>query len=756
MLAVVLAAIGLGGLAAAAWLRWRPEAGAHLPVVAMLTGCAVIGSYAAFERLTEGTQIEAWHRIVWLASVLTLLPSMLSGVLFTLLGDALQRHVGAATRTTGWLTLWNTGGAMCGPLAAAFVLLPFDRDGGRVLRSRRRLRPRRDPRRAGGRNLAYAPARAGLRRLHVRSGGSSGVVPVRPDARRPLRAGRPTLFHGRFGNRRRQGRTVRDDSPDAATLAGAAGLQPARDQRVLDVRDRGLGSALHALLRLLAHVRAPRPHRARTGHLLRRRRDRGRGAGRARRRVGRRRGDLARHRRDERSHPSGRPPAARPPGDPARRRRAPVPPANVGPLRRDHRRATAAAHARGGQHLYARVLPAHSRPSRRGRRGNLLAARRPPRSGHQRERDHPGVLRRVRRLLAVERHAVRPHARRNARRERPRLRAGVRATLAPAGAAGSPGRGRPGTAAADRGDVPRRRPLSERADRERPGSGRQPSPPPATRSPRPVVVGPGIRQRPGGHRALRQRSGPGASARRVDGVRLRAPPVARGADRGGPPVFRPPAGPEPGHVGRRPAIGADRRPPLAADRDAPAHAAALAPGHRPYDGPHRATGWRRNGRGGLRARAGRTRPPRLPGGGGGPRVRRARGAARRCDPAVARLCALPVRTDRRGRGPGAGSDRAHGRGTPLLGVDRSAVRRRPAGQGADDVLSSGRTRPPQRPVPGEPTAASSLASSGRSGWTARASASHARASSRRPRRTSASARPNHASANPGSISVTRR
>ena len=125
MLAVVLAAIGLGGLAAAAWLRWRPEAGARLSVVAMLTGCAVIGSYAAFEGLTEGTQIESWHRIVWLAAVLTLPPSMLSGVLFTFLGDALQRHVGAATRTTGRLALWNTGGAMCGPLAAAFVLLPL-------------------------------------------------------------------------------------------------------------------------------------------------------------------------------------------------------------------------------------------------------------------------------------------------------------------------------------------------------------------------------------------------------------------------------------------------------------------------------------------------------------------------------------------------------------------------------------------------------------------------------------------------------
>ncbi len=124
MLAVVLAAIGLGGLAASGWLRREPDAGARLPVVAMLAGCAVIACYAAFDGFTEGTQIESWPRIVWLASVLTLLPSLLSGVLFTLLGDALQRQVGVATRTAGWLTMWNTSGAMCGPLAAAFVLLP--------------------------------------------------------------------------------------------------------------------------------------------------------------------------------------------------------------------------------------------------------------------------------------------------------------------------------------------------------------------------------------------------------------------------------------------------------------------------------------------------------------------------------------------------------------------------------------------------------------------------------------------------------
>ena len=125
MLAVVLAAIGLGGLAASVWLRLQPSAMARLPAAALLTGCAVVGSYAAFEGLTTGTQVASWRRIVWLASVLTFLPSLLSGVFFTLLGDALQRRVGVATRTAGWLTMWNTGGAMCGPPAAAFVLLPL-------------------------------------------------------------------------------------------------------------------------------------------------------------------------------------------------------------------------------------------------------------------------------------------------------------------------------------------------------------------------------------------------------------------------------------------------------------------------------------------------------------------------------------------------------------------------------------------------------------------------------------------------------
>ena len=124
MLAVVLAAIGLGGLSAAAWLRRSPHAAMHLPVVALAAGCAVAASYAAFNVLTAGTQIAAWSRVLWLACSLTLPASLLSGILFTLLGDALQREIVVETRAAGWLTMTNTAGAMCGPLLAAFVMLP--------------------------------------------------------------------------------------------------------------------------------------------------------------------------------------------------------------------------------------------------------------------------------------------------------------------------------------------------------------------------------------------------------------------------------------------------------------------------------------------------------------------------------------------------------------------------------------------------------------------------------------------------------
>jgi predicted membrane-bound spermidine synthase len=123
MLAAVLSAIGLGGLASRR-LFGASSPDAHAPVVALAAGCATAVSYVAFQWLTRGTQVGAWYSVLWFACVLTVPTAFLSGVLFTLLGAAIERDAGTPTRSAASLTVANTAGAMCGPLAAAFVMLP--------------------------------------------------------------------------------------------------------------------------------------------------------------------------------------------------------------------------------------------------------------------------------------------------------------------------------------------------------------------------------------------------------------------------------------------------------------------------------------------------------------------------------------------------------------------------------------------------------------------------------------------------------
>lgn len=124
MLAAVLVGIALGGLAAAAWLSRVPTADRYLPAMAALCGIAVATSYAMFHLTTSGTQIGVWPRTLWLALVMTLPTSFLSGVLFTLTGAAVQRAVTVGSRAAGFLSVANTAGGMVGPLVSAFVLLP--------------------------------------------------------------------------------------------------------------------------------------------------------------------------------------------------------------------------------------------------------------------------------------------------------------------------------------------------------------------------------------------------------------------------------------------------------------------------------------------------------------------------------------------------------------------------------------------------------------------------------------------------------
>jgi predicted membrane-bound spermidine synthase len=125
MLAVVLTAISAGGIVASNWLKRQPQAPKQLSAVAFAAGCTVAGSYLVFQFLTAGSSVREWYRILWFAGVMTFTSSALSGVLFTLIGEALRKRVESDTHAAGWLTLANTTGAMCGPLVASFVLLPI-------------------------------------------------------------------------------------------------------------------------------------------------------------------------------------------------------------------------------------------------------------------------------------------------------------------------------------------------------------------------------------------------------------------------------------------------------------------------------------------------------------------------------------------------------------------------------------------------------------------------------------------------------
>jgi spermidine synthase len=126
LLAVVLLGIGLGGLVAARWLRADAQATRHLMPLALVSGVLTIAAYAGFSHSGPEALVRLfrWPQILSGAARLMLPVSFLSGVLFTLLGEAANREIGSATRSAGLLTMVNTVGAMLGPLVAGFLLLP--------------------------------------------------------------------------------------------------------------------------------------------------------------------------------------------------------------------------------------------------------------------------------------------------------------------------------------------------------------------------------------------------------------------------------------------------------------------------------------------------------------------------------------------------------------------------------------------------------------------------------------------------------
>ncbi len=126
MLSVVLTGIGLGGLAGAGWLSRRPGATRHLPGVAFVSGAVSVFVYVLFDEVAgfaPGPGSGPWA-VLKLALPLMFPVSLLSGVLFTLLGQAIYREASGETRAAGFLALANTAGAMLGSLAGGFLLLP--------------------------------------------------------------------------------------------------------------------------------------------------------------------------------------------------------------------------------------------------------------------------------------------------------------------------------------------------------------------------------------------------------------------------------------------------------------------------------------------------------------------------------------------------------------------------------------------------------------------------------------------------------
>ena len=126
LLAIVLLGIGPGGLAAARWLRVNPEATRYLAPLALTSGVLTLATYIGFGSAGADDLVQPfeWRQILSGAARLMLPVSFLSGVVFTLLGEAANREIGAATRSAGLLTMVNTIGAMLGSLAAGFLLLP--------------------------------------------------------------------------------------------------------------------------------------------------------------------------------------------------------------------------------------------------------------------------------------------------------------------------------------------------------------------------------------------------------------------------------------------------------------------------------------------------------------------------------------------------------------------------------------------------------------------------------------------------------
>lgn len=126
MLAVVLAGIGVGGLVAGWWLKINPDAHKYLRALLFLSGILTVISFKGFDLFTSLYSFDNPYTVIFVVlAVLLMLPvSLVSGMVFTMLGKTLKDELVTETKATGLLTLMNTTGAMLGSFIAGFFLLP--------------------------------------------------------------------------------------------------------------------------------------------------------------------------------------------------------------------------------------------------------------------------------------------------------------------------------------------------------------------------------------------------------------------------------------------------------------------------------------------------------------------------------------------------------------------------------------------------------------------------------------------------------
>ncbi len=127
MLAVVLAGIAVGGLAAAHLFRRDDRAYRWLRHVIAASAALVVLTYWGYDLFSVYRDLQDTKTLAFIcfATFLMFPVATLSGVAFTMINRAIKDDFGSSARTAGIATFSNTIGAMLGSLGAGFILLPM-------------------------------------------------------------------------------------------------------------------------------------------------------------------------------------------------------------------------------------------------------------------------------------------------------------------------------------------------------------------------------------------------------------------------------------------------------------------------------------------------------------------------------------------------------------------------------------------------------------------------------------------------------